>query len=71
MRESKGTIVRAFSTNEVPAQRYARGSSKCSGIEDSAPEPPKTYPAVPASFRETTRQLSGTGRRFPSELWGT
>jgi hypothetical protein len=36
MRVSRGAFVRAFSTGQVPAQPYVRGSSNRSGIEDSA-----------------------------------
>ena len=39
MRVSKEPIVTAFSTGQVPAQSYLRGSSNRNGIEDSAPEP--------------------------------
>jgi len=33
MRASKGAIVRAFSTGQVPAQPYVRGSSRRNGNE--------------------------------------
>ena len=36
MRVSKGAIVRAFSTGQVPAQPYVRGRSNHNGNEDSA-----------------------------------
>jgi len=36
MRVSKEAIVRAFSTGQVPAQPYVRGSSNRNGNEDAA-----------------------------------
>jgi len=70
MRESKGTIVRASSTDEVPARPYVWGSSNRSGIEDSAPEPAEDVPCGARQLPRNDETIVRDGPAHPVRTLG-